>query len=117
MATKMWAICVVLLCTVFTSFGQILLKIGTENTHVVSMLSNWHLWLGIIFYILSGVLLIISFKGGSVSTLYPIIATSYIWVSFLAFHYLGESLTVWKWFGISLVLLGVIFMGIGGKYD
>lgn len=116
MATKSWAIYLVLLCTLFTSAGQLFLKLGSKTASLnLGLLTNYYLIVGIALYLTSAVMLIIAFKGGELSVLYPFIATSFVWVSFLSVHFLGEAMNSWKWLGIVVIIIGVSFVGIGNK--
>lgn len=105
-------------CTLFTSAGQILYKIGAESLslEISSIIFNMPLIAGLISYGIGLVFLIIAFKGGELSVLYPIVATSYIWVS-LASSYLFETdyMTVSKWIGVIIIIVGVSFIGWGAK--
>ena len=65
---------------------------------------------------MGGTLLIIAFKGGEVSVLYPIIATSYVWVSLLSMKFLDEKINIFKWIGISIIIAGIILIGYGSKH-
>ena len=47
--------------------------------------------------------------------LYPIIATSYVWVTLLSRVYFGESLSVLKFLGVFSIILGICFIGFGSK--
>jgi len=116
MATKLWAICLVLLCTLFTSVGQLFLKLGSKTALLdFSLLANYYLIIGIALYLVSALMLVIALKGGELSVLYPFIATSFIWVSFLSVRFLGEAMNSWKWLGIFVIIIGVSFVGIGSK--
>ena len=117
MATKLWAALLVLFTTLLTSSAQILWKIGsaTLNFDVLSILTNYYIIGGILLYAISGTLLIISFRGGEVSVLYPIIATSYIWVSFLSVKFLGEAMNIFKLSGVMGIITGIILIGYGSK--
>ena len=59
--------------------------------------------------------MILSLRGGEVSVLYPIIATSYIWVSFLSIFFLNESMNNFKWLGVTSIIAGIILIGYGSK--
>ena len=59
--------------------------------------------------------MIISFRGGDVSVLYPIVATSYIWVSFLSIYFLNEAMNFFKWLGIFTIILGIALIGYGSN--
>ena len=78
MATKLWAMGIVLSCTLLTSTAQIFWKFGAEKLefNFLSIITNVNLLIGIFLYAIGGILLIISFRGGEVSVLYPIIAIS-----------------------------------------
>lgn len=117
MATKLWAILLVLLTTFLTSSAQILYKIGsaTLTFDITSITTNYYLLGGLLLYIVGGTLIIISLKGGEVSVLYPIIATSYIWVSLLSVKFLGENMNAYKWVGIAAIIVGITSIGFGSR--
>ena len=117
MATKLWAALLVLFTTLLTSSAQILYKLGsaTLTFDIISILTNHYLVGGILLYVVGGILIIVAFRGGEVSVLYPIIATSYIWVSLLSVRFLGEIINVFKWLGIMAIILGIVLIGFGSK--
>jgi undecaprenyl phosphate-alpha-L-ara4N flippase subunit ArnE len=71
--------------------------------------------MGMVLYAIGGILLILSFRGGEVSVLYPIFATSYIWVSFLSIYFLGEIMNPYKWAGIAAIVIGIVLISLGSK--
>jgi drug/metabolite transporter (DMT)-like permease len=117
MATKLWAMGIVLFCTLLTSTAQIFWKFGAEKLEfdILSIITNINLLAGILLYVVGGILLILSFRGGEVSVLYPIIATSYIWVSFLSIYFLGEMMNLYKWLGVFTIVAGIALIGLGSK--
>ena len=117
MATKLWAIGVVLFCTLLTSTAQIFYKFAAEKLsfNVLSIITNVNLLMGMLLYAVGGILLILSLRGGEVSVLYPIIATSYIWVSFLSIYFLNESMNLFKWLGVFTIVAGIVLIGYGSK--
>ena len=117
MATKLWAMGIILFSTLLTSTAQLFYKFGSEKLSfdIVSIITNVNLLAGILLYAIGGILLIISFRGGEVSVLYPIFATSYIWVSFLSIYFLNESMNMFKWFGIFTIISGIILIGYGSN--
>ena len=117
MATKLWAALLVLFTTLLTSSAQLLYKFSsaTLELNIISILTNYYLIAGIVLYAIGGILIIISFRGGEVSVLYPIIATSYIWVSLLSVKFLGEVMNAFKWLGILAIILGIASIGYGSK--
>ena len=117
MKTKLWAIILMIICTIFTSSAQILYKIGanTLSFDIISIITNWQIISGVILYGLGAVLVVIALKGGEVTVLYPIITSSYIWVSLGSVHFFGEKMNLFKWIGIFLIIGGIFIITIGEK--
>lgn len=117
MSTKLWAALLVLFTTLLTSSAQILYKKASAalTLNPIGIITNYYLIGGMLLYIIGGALIIISFRGGEVSVLYPIIATSYIWVSILSMIFLNEEMNVLKWAGIISIIFGIIAIGYGSK--
>jgi len=120
MNTKWWAIALVILTTVLTSAGQVLYKLGTNKAVELSATPglmeylNVFLITGLIVYGFGAVILIVALKYGELSVLYPIIATSYIWVSFLSMFFFQELMNASKWIGVLIIVVGVSLIGYGG---
>ncbi len=117
MATKLWAALLVLFTTLLTSSAQILYKFGSSKLSfdIVNIVTNYYIIGGLILYAIGGILMILSFRGGELTVLYPIIATSYIWVSLLSIKFLGEIMNLFKWIGIISIILGIALIGYGSK--
>ncbi len=110
MGTKLWAVLLVLLCTLMTSTAQIVYKFGVKPFNIYLIL------LGLAIYGIAAVVLITALKGGELSVLYPIIATSYIWVSlFSPVFFASDSMNMLKWVGIIFIIMGISFIGFGSK--
>jgi len=108
----------VLFSTLITSSGQILLKTGANRLapDVVSILLNFPLILGLIFYMLGAAILLFSLKHGELSVLYPIYATNFVWVSILSpMFFPSDSMNPYKWIGVFIILAGVSLVGYGSK--
>ena len=117
MATKLWAALLVLFTTLLTSSAQIFYKLGSQTLapDLSAIFTNYYLIGGLLLYAVGGTLMILSLRGGEVSVLYPIIATSYIWVSFLSIFFLNESMNNFKWLGVTSIIAGIILIGYGSK--
>lgn len=117
MATKLWAMTLMFFITFLTSTAQIFWKFsaGKLSSNPLLLITNWQLIVGILLYIVAGTLMIISFRGGDVSVLYPIVATSYIWVSFLSIYFLNETMNFFKWLGIFIIFFGIALIGYGSN--
>ena len=116
-STQPWAIALVIGMTALTAVGQLLFKIGANNLsgNISSLLLNWHLILGLSIYALAALFLLVAFRGGELSVLYPLVATSYVWVSLLSMYVLGEAMNGLKWAGIVFIIVGVSSIGRGSR--
>jgi len=66
-------------------------------------------------YLVGGILVIISFRYGEITILYPILATSYVWVNLLSNYFFDEQINIFKWMGIAAIIIGVSLLGFGKK--
>ena len=117
MPTKPWAMLLILFTTLLTSSAQILYKLGIPSLKfdLTSIITNYYLIGGLVLYGIGAILMIISFRGGEVSVLYPIIATSYIWVSILSIYFLGENMNSFKWIGVFIIIAGIVSISYGSR--
>jgi multidrug transporter EmrE-like cation transporter len=117
METKAWAIMFVVVCTLLTSTAQIFYKLGADKLEFrfIKIITNYYLIGGLAIYGIAVVILLIALKGGELSVLYPIIATSYIWVSLLSVYFFNEVMNLYKWVGISLIIGGIVLINLGSK--
>jgi len=91
------------------AIGQLLFKFGSASVsaNVTSWLFNWKLLSGMALYAVSAILFIMALRYAQLSILYPLIATSYIWVTLLATIFLGEQLSSGRWLGIAFIVAGI----------
>lgn len=111
------AILLMVLCTIFTSTGQILWKLGFGwadfSVSLFSILNAPFIG-GFISYGVGAVLMLTAFKKGELSVLYPIVATSYVWVTLASSLLFYEVVSPLKWVGIGIIVISVSALGIGG---
>jgi len=112
---ELWAIITVMIASLIGSFGPILLKkaSGDIKLNLKSLITNHNLIGGYALYGIGTILFIPALRGGELSVLYPFVALTYIWVSIWSIKFLKEKMTKLKWAGIALIILGVIFIGLG----
>ena len=118
METKPWAVIMLLCTTLLTSTAQLLYKFGVNSLQsfsIANIITNYFLIGGMLLYVVGGTIMIVSFRGGDLSVLYPIIATGYIWVSFLSVFFLNESMSRLRWLGVFGIVLGIIMIGYGSR--
>jgi len=115
LATELWAIGLVLSASFLGSLGPIMLKkaSGKISLNIIDLVKNGYLISGFLFYGLGTILFIPALKGGELSVLYPLVATTYIWVSLWSMLFLKEKMNKQKWLGVLLVIVGVVFIGLG----
>jgi drug/metabolite transporter (DMT)-like permease len=115
--TKPAAFMLFINATILTSFSQIMLKMGMArfSLDILAMISNLFLITGIALYGVAAIMVVYGLKQGELSVLYPVIATSYLWVALFAYLFFHEQFTALRITGISLVVAGVAFTGIGGR--
>lgn len=112
-------------CTLFGGVAQYLFKISTRQhallpitdgrVNWMALLTNYPLWIGLACYGVFTLLITVALRDGELSTLYPVISLTYIWVIFISVLLLHEPLTAWKIVGVGLICSGVGLLGIGGK--
>ena len=85
MHTSPWAIVLVFISTLVNASAQFAYKFGSnQSLHLANLLTNYYIWLGLFLYGVSALMLVIALKYGELSVLYPVIATSFIWVNIIA---------------------------------
>jgi len=114
MTTQLWAIGLVILATIIGAFAPVLMKKASSKiTRNIASFFNPSLIGSISLYGIGTVLFIPALKGGELSVLYPFVALTYVWVSFLSIKFLNERMNKLKWIGILLIVVGVAFIGLG----
>jgi len=96
--------------------GQFLYKSGADRTtgSIASYLLNPRLLAGAACYVLVMVLFVAAFKrGGSMSVLYPIYASTFIWAALIACVAFHEPIRLVHIMGMVLLVAGMFLMGWG----
>jgi drug/metabolite transporter (DMT)-like permease len=116
--TKGWAIGLVVLCTVFTSIGSLLMKKGADSLDVRSLqgiLDGYMIIAGLFFYFVAFLMLTYSFRHGELSVLYPFVSLSFVWVAILSTMVLNETVTTSEIIGVAAIVSGVVLIGIASR--
>lgn len=116
--TQLKAMLLMAFCTLFTSGGQILWKWGMKTIDFGNWVTflNAPFLLGFVSYGVGAALMILALKKGELSLVYPVAATSYIWVSLISPRlFPTDIMNVWKWSGVVVILLAVSILGYGSS--
>jgi len=118
MKTKWWAYATIILCTISLSTGLIFWKIGANNITSLNpfeLIKNYNLWIGASMYISGALLLTISLRGGDLSVIQPFMSLSYVIIAIISPIIFNEVITNTRFLGITFIILGIIFIGVGSK--
>lgn len=114
--TEVKAIALMIFCTIFTSGGQLFWKTGVGRIDFSNLITlfNWPFILGFFAYGTGALLMILAFRFGELSVLYPIVASSYVWVSLASLWFFPDDrFNVWKLVGVVVILISVSLLGWG----
>ena len=70
---------------------------------------------GFFLFMITLLLLARGFKGGDMSVLYPIFATSFIWNIIFSSIFIGEVINLYKILGVLFIVGGIGLIGFGHK--
>lgn len=112
MAASIFAIILVIASSIIGAYGGFVFKNASKKIafNLNGIIKNYNLILGFILFGVSSVIYIAALKRGDLNVLYPISSLTYIWSTLMAKRFLGEKINSYKWFGISLIILGAILI-------
>lgn len=109
------------ICILAVSFGQVLLKIGVNEIGVISIehldfsilskiITNKFIFIGLLFHAIIIPLWLFILLKSDVSFAYPLISLSYLLTSIIAYILLNEEITLYRWLGILIIIIGTYFI-------
>lgn len=99
--------------TFLGALGGFFFKKGAQNIeNFLSLILNWKIYIGGIFYVTAALLNILVLKYLPYSIVLPLTAMTYIWTMILAKLALGEKITRNKIIGTILIILGSVLIAI-----
>ncbi|MBV8553135.1 MAG: hypothetical protein JOY54_17700 [Acidobacteriaceae bacterium] len=95
------------------TLGQVALHPGLFVSFCLGVITNLKLFIGYVCYGVNTLLMALALKGRELSRLYPIIALTYVWVTFLSIFLLpDEHLNFFRAIGIAFIVGGVSILGV-----
>ena len=121
--SNMFAIGLVLICVVFGALGQVSMKAGMRQVQqiddfsdllnlstVMQIFGNYYVMGGLFLYMVSAFLWLGALSTLDVSSMYPLLSLAYVVTAVFAVVFLGEMVTIYRWAGIALVVIGCILI-------
>jgi multidrug transporter EmrE-like cation transporter len=115
--TPLSSILLVLLASFVGSFGAVFLKSGAGKLTFSwrALIYNWHLAAGVVAFVLSSFLFVAGVRNGELTILYPMVSLGYVWTLLWSRLFFHEPFTRNKFFGLGLILTGIVFLGLGNR--
>ncbi len=113
-ATPAASIAMFLAASLLGALGQLLYKSGADSADgsVAGYLANWRLLGGVVCYVGVMVLFVAAFKrGGAMSVLYPVYATTFIWAAVIGLIAYGTPIKPINILGMAAIVVGMYLMG------
>ncbi|MCM0647653.1 EamA family transporter [Clostridium swellfunianum] len=106
----------ILLCLIFTlagAFGGLFFKkAATSSTNIIKTVLSPYLYIGGILYVIGAVLNIVVLKELKYTIVLPLTSITYVWTIIISYFILKEKITIKKLFGIAMILIGAIILGL-----
>ena len=108
-------IMLVALATLIGSWGALFFKrcSGNGGSSFLNIFRKKELYLGSLLYGASAFVFVFALTFGELSVLYPVASLSYVWICLLSIFFLQEKMNDLKWFGIIMIMIGVVLIGFG----
>jgi multidrug transporter EmrE-like cation transporter len=114
--TPVSSMLLVLLASFIGSFGAVFLKMGSAKLRDgLRQILNYRLAAGVALYLLSTCFFVAAIRNGELTVLYPLVSLGYVWTMLWSRLFFKEPFTRYKFAGLSLILLGVWFIGMGNR--
>ena len=123
--SKLHVVIVIVIATVCVASGETLLSAGmklvgrdghTGLRFALDAISNWRVLAGTSLMAVFFGLYSLCLSWADISFVLPFTALSYLFVAFLARFALHEDVTLTRWIGALIIVVGVIVVGLGDRH-
>lgn len=105
----------ILIGIVLSSIGALLLKLGAieivYNKRLgeigIQIISNWKIIAGLLFYFIPALIWIFLLKKINLTFLQPFFSLVYVVTPIFSIFFLGETISITRWIGIFVIILGL----------
>ena len=129
---KMIALVLLSLCILLSVMAQVVMKRGMNEICVIEsfgalfdlgqlfkIVTNKFVFTGLVAYAIAMIFWLGALSQLDVSFMYPLLSLGYVLIALFAMAFLGETVTLERWIGIILIIIGVYFIfssktGVGG---
>ena len=122
---KLLVIWIILFATLCVAAGETMLSAGMKEVHqahpsdtgfVLVAITNWKVLCGTSLMACYFGLYSVCLSLADISFVLPFTALSYLLVAIFAQYFLHEHVTLTRWIGAFIIVLGVIVVGLGEKH-
>jgi drug/metabolite transporter (DMT)-like permease len=115
MRTPVSSMLLVLVASIFGSFGAVFLKMGAEKLKLgLHKIISWQAALGVSLFLMSSVFFVLGIKHGELSVLYPMVSLGYVWTLLWSRLFFKEPVTKQKFLALGMILTGIVFIAALG---
>lgn len=108
---------IVLFGALLSALGGVFLKLGAMRLppihgvfELIQIFLNWRIMAGLALYFIPAVIWILLLRKVELSLLQPLMSMVYVVTPLLAAYFLSEHVSVARWAGIAVIVVGVIMI-------
>ncbi len=108
---------ITLIAALIASVAQLLFKKGVpekleKKRHIIGLFKNRYILLGGVTYLISFPVYIYALSAAPLSVVYPVFASTFIFVTLISVLTFKEKLSTLRALGVFLVFIGVVIIGL-----
>jgi drug/metabolite transporter (DMT)-like permease len=113
----LWVIVITLIAALITSFSQLLFKKGIKKKlnslkDMFGLIRNWRVVLGVVGYVAGLAVYLLALSRAPLSLVYPIFASTFIFVAVISFLVLKEKASALRIAGVLVIFFGIFLVSL-----